>query len=158
MPPASLLAAIAPDATIGLYHATGSEAPTRAYAAYFQEAGHAIALPRITDEDGRMDFAAWTDPFADSDLTAGPFGMMQPAADLPELTPDVLFVPLIGFTADGHRLGQGGGYYDRWLAAHDGTMAIGMAWDCQIAETLPHEPHDVALTAVVTPTRTYGPW
>jgi 5-formyltetrahydrofolate cyclo-ligase len=70
----------------------------------------------------------------------------------------VLFVPLIGFTADGARLGQGGGHYDRWLPEHPGTLTIGLAWDCQLEDTLPHEAHDQPLRAVVTPTRLYGPW
>jgi 5-formyltetrahydrofolate cyclo-ligase len=74
------------------------------------------------------------------------------------VVPDVLFVPLVGFTADGGRLGQGGGHYDRWLEAHPETKAIGLAWDCQLADDLPREPHDRPLLAVVTPTRLYGPW
>ncbi len=41
---------------------------------------------------------------------------------------DVLFVPLVGFTAQGQRLGQGGGHYDRWLEAHPDAVPIGMAW------------------------------
>jgi len=65
-------------------------------------------------------------------------------------------VPLIAFTADGHRLGQGGGHYDRWLGAHPETPAIGLAWDCQLAEELPVEDHDHPLAAVVTPTRIYA--
>jgi 5-formyltetrahydrofolate cyclo-ligase len=70
----------------------------------------------------------------------------------------VLFVPVVGFTEDGARLGQGGGHYDRWLAAHPGAVAIGLAWDCQRVDALPVEPHDAPLAAVVTPTRLYGPF
>src|SRR3546814_6880034 len=58
---------------------------------------------------------------------------------------------------DGRRLGQGGGHYDRWLAAHPGARAIGLAWDEQLCEDLPHETHDIRLDAIVTPTRLYGP-
>ena len=56
------------------------------------------------------------------------------------------------------RLGQGGGHYDRWLAHHPDTIRIGMAWDGQLVDELPVEPHDVPLDAVVTPTRLYGPF
>jgi hypothetical protein len=55
------------------------------------------------------------------------------------VVPEVLFMPLIGFTAKGDRLGQGGGYYDRFLAAHPQTIAIGMAWDVQEVDELPVE-------------------
>jgi 5-formyltetrahydrofolate cyclo-ligase len=72
--------------------------------------------------------------------------------------PDVLFVPLVGFTARGDRLGQGGGHYDRWLAANPHVPAIGLGWDCQLVEDLPREDHDRPLSAVVTPTRLFGPF
>lgn len=155
-PPAPLLNLIPSDATIGLYRATPDEAPASRYATHFLETGHRIALPRFADRASTMEFAVWSDPFGDSDLEPGPFGLLQPAADAEPVVPDVLFVPLVGFTADGQRLGQGGGHYDRWLAAHPEAHAIGLAWDCQLCDTLPLEPHDVPLRAVVTPTRLYG--
>ena len=105
-----------------------------------------------------MQFAAWSDPWEDSDCRVGPFGVLQPADDAEPVSPDLLFVPLLGFTADGARLGQGGGHYDRWLTAHPRVPAIGLAWDAQLVEALPIEPHDHPLTAVVTPTRLYGPF
>ena len=74
------------------------------------------------------------------------------------MTPDVLFVPLVGFTPEGARLGQGGGHYDRWLEAHPTTLAIGLGWDVQAVDELPVEAHDRSLDAVITPTRMYGPF
>ena len=85
-------------------------------------------------------------------------GLRQPGVDAPVVVPEVLFMPLVGFTAKGDRLGQGGGYYDRYLAAHPQTVAIGMAWDMQEIPELAAEPHDVPLRAVVTPTRVLGPF
>ncbi len=85
-------------------------------------------------------------------------GLMQPAADAPLVVPEVLFMPLVGFTERGERIGQGGGFYDRWLAAHPATIAIGLAWDMQKVDDLPIEAHDMPLTAVITPTRIYGPF
>lgn len=155
-PPAPLLSRIGADATIGLYHATAEEAPAGGYARFFQEAGHTIALPAFASEDAPMTFRAHTDPHVGSDLEPGPFGIRQPGADAAEVLPDLLFVPLIGFTASGERLGQGGGHYDRWLAEHPGRIAVGLAWDVQLVEGLPVEPHDQPLDAVVTPTRYYG--
>ena len=155
-PPAPLAARIGREAVIGLYHASPFEAPAAGYARYFHEAGHTIALPRFTSRSTPMSFARHTDPYSESDLAPGPFGMLQPDAGAERLAPDVLFVPLVGFTASGERLGQGGGHYDRWLAEHPGRLAIGLAWDVQLCDALPAEPHDVLLDAVVTPTRIYG--
>ena len=157
-PPRPIADLVPPGATVGLYRAHPHEAPAASYARFFYEAGHPIALPRFADRDSAMEFAAFTDPFGESDLAAGPFNLMQPGTDAASVSPQVLFVPLIGFTADGHRLGQGGGHYDRWLDAHPDTLAIGLAWDCQLADDLPLEPHDRPLAAVVTPTRLYGPF
>ena len=157
-PPAPLRALVPEGTTIGLYHASGDEAPAAAYARYFSEAGHTVALPRLTARDAAMEFAVHTDPFGETDLEIGPFGIMQPATDAETVTPEVIFAPLLGFTAYGHRIGQGAGHYDRWLAAHPDTTAIGMAWDAQLVESLPTEPHDQAMTAIVTPTRLYGPF
>lgn len=155
-PPAPLLARIAQEATIGLYHAGPFEAPAAAYARFFRDAGHVIALPHFADRSAPMTFRHHTDPYAQEDLEVGPFGILQPEADAEPLEPEILFVPLVGFTAEGARLGQGGGHYDRWLAEHAPALSVGLAWDAQLCEALPSEPHDIALDAVVTPTRIYG--
>lgn len=155
-PPAPLLARIGDEAVIGLYHAAAYEAPASGYGRFFHEAGHTIALPHFTSPDAPMTFRHHTDPYAQDDLEVGPFGILQPAADAEPLVPDVLFVPLVGFTPALERLGQGGGHYDRWLAEHPPALAVGLAWDAQACDTLPTEPHDKPLDAVVTPTRIYG--
>jgi 5-formyltetrahydrofolate cyclo-ligase len=157
-PPAALAGIVPAGATIGLYIATSGEAPALGYARHYHEAGHAIALPWFAGRDSAMEFRQWQSAHIDELLETGPFGTGQPAATAPLVTPDVLFVPLVGFSATGARLGQGGGHYDRWLAAHPEVPAIGLAWDCQLVDELPHEPHDRPLTAVVTPTRLYGPF
>jgi len=156
-PPAALDALIPASAVIGLYAATPGEAPALGYARHFHEAGHTIALPWFATRDTPMEFRRWASPWLEDLLAPGPFGP-QPPADAPVLIPDVLIVPLVGFTDDGTRLGQGGGHYDRWLAAHPDATAIGLAWDCQLIPALPREDHDHPLRAVVTPTRLYGPF
>ena len=105
-----------------------------------------------------MTFREHTDPFARSDLEHGPFGLLQPSADAPICHPQLLFVPLVGFTEDGRRLGQGGGFYDRYLAKHPQSIAIGLAWDVQLIEDLPSEEHDMPMRAIITPSRLFGPF
>jgi len=157
-PPRQVLELVPETATIGVYRSDEGEAPSRGYIKFFHERGNTIALPRVTTLDQPMEFRLHTDPYEESDLEAGVWGLRQPGVDAPVLVPEVLFMPLVGFTAKGDRLGQGGGYYDRYLAAHPQTIAIGMAWDVQEVDKLPTELHDMRLSAIITPTRVLGPF
>ena len=156
-PPRPIEALVAPDAVIGLYCQTPEEAPASGYARWLFEAGHKIALPWFSDRSATMEFRVWDNPFLEDGLKPGPWGVRQPTGGA-AVIPDMLFVPLVGFTADGARLGMGQGHYDRWLAAHPAALAIGMAWDCQEVPALLLEPHDRPLAAIVTPTRLFGPF
>ncbi len=75
-----------------------------------------------------------------------------PGSDGAPVVPDVVLVPCVGFTADGLRLGYGGGYFDRWLAAHPQVVSVGVAWAAAKldAAELQAEPHDQRLSLVVT--------
>ena len=157
-PPGAVLELVPEGATIGLYRSDTGEAPSGGYIKFFFERGHPVALPRVTTLDKPMEFRLHTDPYEESDLEAGVWGLRQPGVEAPVVMPEVLFMPLVGFTAKGDRLGQGGGYYDRYLAAHPQTLAIGMAWDVQEVPELPTELHDIRLSAIVTPTRVLGPF
>ena len=157
-PPSPVLDLVPDGATVGLYRSDAGEAPSASYIKFFFERGHPVALPRVTTLDKPMEFRLHTDPYEESDLESGVWGLRQPGTDAPVVVPEVLFMPLVGFTAKGDRLGQGGGYYDRYLAAHPQTLAIGMAWDVQEVPELPTELHDIRLSAIVTPTRVLGPF
>ncbi len=139
---------------IALYEPMGSEAPTARYATLLAEQGKILALPHFASRNAPMTFRRYHWP---EELQPGPFRIAQPDDDAEELVPDLAFVPLLAFTADGYRLGQGAGHYDRYLVAHPGIRTIGLAWDCQLAENLPLEPHDQRLDAIITPTRLYQP-
>lgn len=152
-PPAPVADLVPEGSVVGLYHATPIEAPTGGYARWFHENGRTVALPAFDSRDASMHFRHWSDPIGGSDLIAGPFGP-QPGDDAARITPDVVIVPLLAFTAEGDRLGQGGGHYDRWLSDH-AVPRIGLAWDMQLVDSLPLEPHDRRLDAVVTPTRLF---
>jgi 5-formyltetrahydrofolate cyclo-ligase len=75
-----------------------------------------------------------------------------PACEGVPIVPDVVLVPCVGFTREGFRLGYGGGYFDRWLAAHPHVTAVGVAWSvAEIdAAAFAAEAHDRPLTLVVT--------
>ncbi|PLK27773.1 5-formyltetrahydrofolate cyclo-ligase [Novosphingobium sp. TH158] len=160
-PPSPLVEMIPDGAVISVYYEQPAEAPASHYARWFFERGHRIALPWFADRASPMQFREWTNPFEDGlRLEADPFdkgglNSLQPRADAAMLVPDVMFCPLVGFSAEGGRIGMGGGHYDRWLGADRPALAIGLGWDCQLVEELPLEPHDAPLDAVVTPTRLY---
>lgn len=72
------------------------------------------------------------------------------------VVPDVVLVPCVGYTREGYRLGYGGGYFDRWLAAHPGVTSVGVAWHGSEVD-LANEPHDQALTLIVTEDEVLAP-
>ena len=107
--------------------------------------GHDIVLPETTAPGAALRFRRWQPGAA---LRAGRFGTRHP--DAPMLAPDIVFVPLLAWDRRLHRLGYGGGYYDRTLAALPGAVAIGFGFSCQEVARVPTGPHDVALDAMVT--------
>ncbi|MEI2415841.1 5-formyltetrahydrofolate cyclo-ligase [Orrella sp. JC864] len=118
------------------------------------EAGLQVLLPVVKTAGAPLEFHPWT---PDTPMQPGAYGIPAPAGGQPAL-PDVVLVPTLGYTAQADRLGYGGGYYDRTLAAlrergHPHTT-IGIAWrEGRIDD--PHyrpAPHDVRLDAVLTPT------
>ena len=90
----------------------------------------------------------------DASLCEGPHGIMEPVDDVPVAPGDVgvWIVPGLAFAEDGARLVYGGGWYDRLLsgAAPDATV-LGVAYPFQVVDSLPLEPHDIRVTAVVMP-------
>ncbi|TAN28525.1 MAG: 5-formyltetrahydrofolate cyclo-ligase [Castellaniella sp.] len=111
-----------------------------------------ISLPVVRGKDEPLAFRRW-DP--DTPLHAGPYGIQEP--DGPEVSaPDIVLVPTLGYTRQGDRLGYGGGYYDRTLAAlktagHPFT-SLGIAWACGDLGSQPYTPatHDVRLDSILT--------
>lgn len=108
--------------------------------------GHVVSLP-VTPPRGRaLAFRRWR---PGSPLQPGRFGTSEP--DGPIVIPNVLLVPLLAFDRDGGRLGYGGGYYDRTLAALPaGVLVIGCAFAAQEMDRVPMEPHDRRMHAIAT--------
>jgi 5-formyltetrahydrofolate cyclo-ligase len=131
---------------IASYASVGDEIDPR----FVEELLGPHAFPRISGKDLSFHMSPW------ADLVPGPLGIPQPPASAPQVTPDLLLVPLLATTLGGVRLGQGGGYYDRTLAAlraRGPVTAVGLAWEVQIAGFLPAEPWDQLLDMVATPAR-----
>ncbi|MGV1682992.1 5-formyltetrahydrofolate cyclo-ligase [Sphingopyxis sp. NJF-3] len=106
-----------------------------------------IALPFHRDRSETMEFRRWT---SDGALTKGPWGTHQPADEGLSVQPAVILCPLVGFDRNGGRLGQGGGHYDRYFAAHPGIPRIGVGWSVQEVDAIPAESTDARLDAVLT--------
>nr|WP_274705529.1 5-formyltetrahydrofolate cyclo-ligase [Salipiger pentaromativorans] len=108
-----------------------------------------VSVPVIEAQGQPLRFALWEPDMA---LVEGAFGARIPEA--PEfVTPEILIVPLVGFTRAGARLGYGGGFYDRTLAGlrrAGPVLAIGFAYAAQEAEALPFDPNDQPLDLIVT--------
>lgn len=80
----------------------------------------------------------------------------MPEDDVDASWPDVIIVPGTAFTVDGARIGQGGGWYDRFLPGRSvEAVLIGVAFSPQIVESLPTESHDVTLDIIVTEDAAY---
>ena len=119
---------------------------------------HVVALPEVVEAARILVFSSIpgepeTQPFIDWATTAGKQTAV-PEDDVDPDWPDVVIVPGLAFTAEGHRLGQGGGWYDRFLAdVRSNCSTIGVAFAEQLLEAIPTEAHDVTLDRVITDTR-----
>ncbi|MCQ8279049.1 5-formyltetrahydrofolate cyclo-ligase [Acetobacteraceae bacterium KSS8] len=116
--------------------------------AEFHERGHPICMPETTAPGAPLRFRAWT---TECRMVPGRFGTAHP--DGPETVPDVVFVPLLCWDLRLNRLGYGGGYYDRTLAALPKARRIGFGFEAQRVESVPVERFDMPLDALVTETR-----
>ncbi len=108
-----------------------------------------VVVPEVQGPGQPLRFRRWTPGCA---LVAGRFGALVPA-DGEILRPDALIVPLVAFDGLFHRLGYGGGFYDRTLAelrAGQSCFALGFAYAGQEAAALPVEPSDARLDGIVT--------
>jgi 5-formyltetrahydrofolate cyclo-ligase len=136
-----------PGMTVATYVAIGSEADPTQLAAAAAEAGCILALPFVIGRAEPIRFLAWQ---MGEPLVEGPFGLRQPRDESPEVAPDVILTPLVGFDARLNRLGQGAAHYDRAFARYPDAMRIGVAWSVQEVPAIPTDIWDVPLHAVIT--------
>jgi 5-formyltetrahydrofolate cyclo-ligase len=137
--------------TVAAFVATPTEVDLAPWIHQHLQTGGGVVLPRVGDH-GSMEFYRYT---AATPLEDNRFGIGEPPASSPHVEPrdiDAVLAPLVAFDSLGHRLGMGGGYYDRYLPRLGrGTPLIGVAFACQQTDApLPREAWDVPLHAVVT--------
>jgi len=117
-----------------------------------QEAGYTIALPAIPNDKQALSFKIWE---PDTPMIAAAYGTQEPASELAPI-PDLILVPTLGYTRDGHRIGYGKGFYDRTLAAlraqKPELIALGIAWAIGDLSTTAYQPqtHDEPLDLLLT--------
>jgi 5-formyltetrahydrofolate cyclo-ligase len=109
--------------------------------------GHEIALPHVAEGSDSIRFTRWQPDMA---MQGGLAGIPQPDAIHPKVAPAIVLAPLVGFDRGGRRLGQGGGFYDRWFLRHPQVLRIGIAWSVQEEADIPADPWDMPLHAIVT--------
>lgn len=107
-------------------------------------------LPRIVDDSMGFHHVHHV-----RELVRGSFDIREPAAGAPLVEPatiDIVLCPGLGFDRRGTRLGRGRGFYDRILArTPPSALRIGIAFEEQIADPLPSDPHDIPMTHLATP-------
>ncbi len=132
------------------YWPTKDEIDVRPLMSQLTRLGREVLLPAVVEFDGALIFQVWSE---DVMLEEGPLGTMQPVVGQIEMTPNILLMPLLAFDADGGRLGYGGGYYDRTLAAlrKDGHItAVGVAYAGQEIAHVPMTIDDEYLDWIAT--------
>jgi 5-formyltetrahydrofolate cyclo-ligase len=139
--------ALPPNATVAGYAAFGDEIDPLPLMAALHARGYAMALPVVVAKGAALVFRAYAPGDA---LVQHRFGMSEPAAERATRVPSFVLVPLLAFDATGRRLGYGGGFYDRTLAALRPTQTIGLGFSCQRIDTVPADDHDQKLDCIAT--------
>jgi 5-formyltetrahydrofolate cyclo-ligase len=141
---------------VGFYWPVAGEFDARAVLAQWlaADASRTAALPVVVQPHAPMVFHAW---HAQSIMKTGRYRIPVPEDEMVAV-PDLLLIPCVGFDDARFRLGYGGGYYDRTLAAWPATkkpVTIGIAFEAGKCDALPREVHDMPLDAIVTEQAVY---
>lgn len=142
-------------AIVAVYAAKGSEVDVTALDVALRAAGFGVAYPRVLDDGRVLAFHA----LRIDELVPSRFGLREPSADAPETAvADIaaFVVPGLAFDREGGRIGWGRGHYDATLAAAArDTLRVGLAFECQVVEHVPRDPHDALLHVIITEVATY---
>ena len=142
-------AAIGPFNVAALYHPRGSEIDPFPLGAALARLGVRVALPAVTERGGPLVFRLK----GEGPLPPDALGIPSPGEEAEAVRPDLVVTPLLAFDRYGGRLGQGGGYYDRTLAALRASgpvFVLGLAYAGQQLDRVPMNAHDQRLDGVLT--------
>ena len=133
------------------FAAIGDEIDTEPLLNNLHREGFRLALPQMQGKGRPLILRAWA---PGDELAETTWGIREPLSSAPEVSPDVVMVPLLAFDTAGYRLGYGGGFYDRTLALmrrKKPIVAVGLAYDEQRIDAVPHSDYDERLDWVLTP-------
>ena len=132
---------------VSVYWPFRGEPDLRPWMRRVEERGGRCALPVVVEKGRPLAFRAWKEG---EDLERGIWNIPVPAAGEP-VVPDISIAPVVGFDSACYRLGYGGGFFDRTLAAlAPRPKVIGVGYALQAIETIHPLEHDIAMTAIVT--------
>lgn len=124
------------------------EPDLRPLMAELHDAGVTVALPLVETKAAPLTFRVWT---PETRMVRGDWNIPVPPPEAPQVTPDITLAPLVGWSEDGYRLGYGGGYFDRTLAAlAPRPRVIGIGFESARLETIFPQPHDIPLDVILT--------
>ncbi len=133
--------------TLGVYWPFQGEFDPRPVIDWLIAQGSAVALPAVVDQKGPLEYRSWRpgEPLVD-----GVWNIPTPQ-NRDTVIPQAVLAPLVGFDRQCYRLGYGGGYFDRTLAAFSRRpLAIGVGFELSRMETIYPQPFDVQMDVVVT--------
>ncbi len=141
---------IMPQTIFGAYYPIGAEVNCRPLMDTLHAMGHTIALPIVVEKEEPLIYRMYK---SGDQLEKGPFGTPEPVDFMPELVPDVMILPVMGFSAKGYRLGYGTGFFDRTVKKfrmEKPIKVIAVAYSGQEIEDFPVEQHDARCDMVIT--------
>ncbi|MFT5511153.1 MAG: 5-formyltetrahydrofolate cyclo-ligase [Hyphomicrobiaceae bacterium] len=136
---------------VSSYLVIGSELDPAPLTDRLKELGATTALPVMTAKAAPLEFRTW---MPGGPLVSREWGIREPGPDCAVVEPDILLVPLLLVGRTGHRLGYGGGFYDRTLErlrSRKSIVAIGFSYLFQKVDAVPQEAYDQPLDYLLTP-------
>ena len=137
--------------TVSIYWPFRGEPDFRSLADVITASRGRLALPVVTGKNTPLTFRTWS---PSTPLERGVWNIPVPVSTVEAVTPDIVIAPVVGFDAGCFRLGYGGGYFDRTLAASSPRpQAIGVGYEIAAIPTIYPQPHDIAMDCIITESR-----